>query len=242
MHTALSKTNCSTICIEIIRSQLLEQGWMLIVLLLLRNNTFIIWSQHNLDLIEDNCDPHCSEDRILCTVYTGTCPPPVLTLITATGDLDWPLPPAHSIRCRLTKRKELWIECLEYLGKAFPIIWLMLQILHRGSPFDICSAEKLRHAFCLVSEMEPFSFTGQLSPCQTLTLPQWLYKRRVVNGSITLISVPQSPGCKVWVKTFVDCPQRVFTWLPVMMALCSVRVRQWGSGNEASDVTFQQWV
>ena len=158
MHTALSKTNCSTICIEIIRSQLLEQGWMLIVLVLLRNNTVLIWSQHNLDLIEDNCDPHCSEDRILCTVYTGTCPPPVLTLITATGDLDWPLPPAHSIRCRLTKRKELWIECLEYLGKAFPIIRLMLQILHRGSPFDICSAEKLRHAFGLVSEMEPFSF------------------------------------------------------------------------------------
>ena len=77
MHTVLSKTNCSTICIEIIRSQLLEQGWMLIVLLLLRNNTVLIWSQHNLDLIEDNCDPHCSEDRILCTVYTGTCPPPV---------------------------------------------------------------------------------------------------------------------------------------------------------------------
>ena len=77
MHTALWKTNCSTICIEIIRSQLLEQGWMRIVLWLPRNNTALIWSKHNLDLIEDNCDPHCFEDRILCTVYTGTCPPSV---------------------------------------------------------------------------------------------------------------------------------------------------------------------
>ena len=124
MHTALWKTNCSTICIEIIRSQLLEQGWMLIVLWLPRNNTALIWSKHNLDLIEDNCDPHCSEDRILCTVYTGTCPPSVhphhsnrrFRLATSSDT-------QHQM---LTKSKEFWIECLEYLGKAFPIILLMV--------------------------------------------------------------------------------------------------------------------
>ena len=67
MHTVLWKTNCT----EIIRSQVLEQGWMPMLLWLPRNNTILIWSEHNLDLIKDNCYPHYP-DRIPGTVHLSS--------------------------------------------------------------------------------------------------------------------------------------------------------------------------
>ena len=159
---------------------------MLMLLWLPRSNTVLIWSQRNLDLIKDNCG--------LVTLKTGyiirdVSSPSAHTLITFTapGDLDWQLPPGsqHQIQADKEERvvnREFRIFC----RGAFPSIncppsasdwWCM-----KGHSLIFVLCWKLRRAFCPVSEMEPFSFINPAFPA--LTIPQWLYKRRVVNGSI----------------------------------------------------------
>ena len=87
LNQALWKTNCSTNCIQIMRSIVFRARLNVdVVVITKKQHNSMIWSHHNLDQIKDNCCPRYSsysEDRIQCTVYTGLCPHPHYIHITA---------------------------------------------------------------------------------------------------------------------------------------------------------------
>ena len=158
---------------------------MLMLLWLPRSNTVLIWSQRNLDLINKTIVVLLlwRQDTLYRVRVLTRCTHPHHIYSTRRFRLATSSSSQHQIQADKEERvvnREFRIFC----RSIFPASTGPHQTdgACRVTLWYLFSYWKLRRAFCPVSEMEPFSFINPAFPA--LTRPQWLYKRRVVNGSI----------------------------------------------------------